>query len=131
MPVLIQFSMPPIAFWQQSGRPCSLNTRILSLNFDYLLIKTINTGFEKNVFISAANFKYPTVKLNDLKTLEIQSIAEADCILFMWTTGPQMSNSIEFGEAWGFEYKTVAFVWDKQVQFIIMGAILYHKQNLF
>ena len=37
MPVLIRFSMPPIAFWQQSGRTCSLNIRILSLNFDYLL----------------------------------------------------------------------------------------------
>ena len=85
------------------------------MQYDKSSIKTINTGFEKNVFISAANFKYPTVKLNDLKTLEVQSIAEADCILFMWTTGPQMSNSIELGEAWGFEYKTVAFVWDKQV----------------
>ena len=85
------------------------------MQYDKSSIKTINTGFEKNVFISAANFKYPTVKLNDLKTLDVQSIAEADCILFMWTTGPQMSNSIELGEAWGFEYKTVAFVWDKQV----------------
>ena len=47
--------------------------------------------------------------------LDVQSITEDDCILFMWTTGPQMSNSIELGEAWGFEYKTVAFVWDKQV----------------
>ena len=85
------------------------------MQYDKSSIKTINTGFEKNVFISAANFKYPTVKLNDLKMLEVQSITEDDCILFMWTTGPQMSNSIELGEAWGFEYKTVAFVWDKQV----------------
>ncbi|MDD7275340.1 MAG: MT-A70 family methyltransferase [Treponema sp.] len=85
------------------------------MQYDKSSIKTINTGFEKNVFISAANFKYPTVKLNDLKMLDVQSITEDDCILFMWTTGPQMSNSIELGEAWGFEYKTVAFVWDKQV----------------
>ena len=85
------------------------------MQYDKSSIKTINTGFEKNVFISAAIFKYPTVKLNDLKMLDVQSITEDDCILFMWTTGPQMSNSIELGEAWGFEYKTVAFVWDKQV----------------
>ena len=45
----------------------------------------------------------------------MSSIADDDCILFMWTTGPQMANSIELGEAWGFEYKTVAFVWDKMV----------------
>lgn len=28
---------------------------------------------------------------------------------------PQFANSIELGISWGFEYKTVAFVWDKQV----------------
>ena len=50
MPVLIQFSMPPIAFWQQSGRTCSLNTRILSLDFDYLLIEAENLIYNGPVF---------------------------------------------------------------------------------
>lgn len=85
------------------------------MQYDKSSIKSENVGFEKNVFISAANFKYPTVKMKDLKLLDVASIAADDCILFMWTTGPQMANSIELGEAWGFEYKTVAFVWDKQV----------------
>ena len=78
-------------------------------------IKDKNVGFEKKIFISSAAFKYPTVKLKQLKELDVNSIAADDCILFMWTTGPQMANSIELGEAWGFEYKTVAFVWDKMV----------------
>lgn len=48
--------------------------------------------------------------------LDISSIAnEKSCLLFMWTTGPQFSNSIKLGESWGFEYKTVAFVWNKMV----------------
>ncbi len=34
-------------------------------------------------------------------------------LLFLWTTGPQMANAISLGSAWGFAYKTVAFVWDK------------------
>lgn len=85
------------------------------MQYDKTCIKSENIGFEKNVFISSASFKYPTVKLNDLKKLNISSIAADDCILFMWTTGPQLANSIELGESWGFEYKTVAFVWDKQV----------------
>lgn len=85
------------------------------MQYDKTCIKSENIGFEKNVFISSASFKYPTVKLNDLKKLNIPSIAAEDCILFMWTTGPQFANSIELGESWGFEYKTVAFVWDKQV----------------
>lgn len=85
------------------------------MQYDKTCIKSENIGFEKNVFISSASFKYPTIKLNDLKKLNVPSIAADDCILFMWTTGPQFANSIELGESWGFEYKTVAFVWDKQV----------------
>lgn len=85
------------------------------MQYDKSSVKTINVGFERNVFISAANFKYPTLKLKELKELDVQSIAAYNCILFMWTTGPQFANSIELGQAWGFEYKTVAFVWDKQV----------------
>ncbi len=85
------------------------------MQYDRSSIKSQNVGFERNVFISAANFKYPTLKLKDLKELDVDSIAADDCILFMWTTGPQLANSIELGKAWGFEYKTVAFVWDKQV----------------
>lgn len=85
------------------------------MQYDTSSIKTVNIGFEKNIFISAANFKYPTLKLNELKSLNIGKISKNDCILFMWTTGPQFANAIELGKAWGFEYKTVAFVWDKQV----------------
>ena len=33
----------------------------------------------------------------------------------MWTTGPQLDISIRVLTAWGFKYKTIAFVWDKLV----------------
>lgn len=33
----------------------------------------------------------------------------------MWPTGPQLANAIKLSKAWGFEYKTVGFVWDKMV----------------
>ena len=85
------------------------------MQYDKTVIKAENVGFEKKIFLSSAEFKYPTIKLKDLKTLNVSSIADDDCILFMWTTGPQMANSIELGKAWGFEYKTVAFVWDKMI----------------
>lgn len=85
------------------------------MQYDKSSIKTENVGFERTVFISAANFKYPTLKLKELKELNVASIAADDCLLFMWTTGPQIANGIELGRAWGFEYKTMAFVWDKQV----------------
>ncbi|HIU06630.1 MAG TPA: modification methylase [Candidatus Onthoplasma faecigallinarum] len=85
------------------------------LQYDKSTIKGENIGFKKDIFISSASFKYPTLKLKELMMLDVDKIADKDCILFMWTTGPQMSNSIKLGESWGFEYKTVAFVWDKMV----------------
>lgn len=57
------------------------------MQYDKSSIKSINIGFEKKVFISAADFKYPTLKLRDLKELNVQSISADDCILFMWTNG--------------------------------------------
>jgi len=66
----------------------------------------VNTG--------GAETHYPTLKLPELKQLDVQSISKPDSVLFMWTTGPQLANAIQLGEAWGFEYKKVAFVWDKQ-----------------
>lgn len=85
------------------------------MQYDKTTIKSENEGFKKKIFISSAEFKYPTLKLKQLMQLDIQSITANNCLLFMWTTGPQMENAIQLGEAWGFEYKTVAFVWDKMV----------------
>lgn len=72
-------------------------------------------NIEKPIFISSANFKYPTVKTEILKKIPIYEIAENDCLLFMWVTNPHLAQGIELGQAWGFEYRTVAFVWDKMV----------------
>lgn len=85
------------------------------MQYDNTTIKDKNIGFQKKIFISSATFKYPTLKLKQLKDLDVSSISNDDCILFMWTTGPQFANAIELGEAWGFKYKTVAFVWDKMI----------------
>ena len=49
-----------------------------------------------------------------MKAWPIGKIAEKDCLLFMWTSSPHLNQAIALGEAWGFAYKTVAFVWHKQ-----------------
>ena len=67
----------------------------------------------KPIFISSASFKYPTLKIDELKKLDLPSISKDNCILFMWSTNPHLAQAIELGQSWGFEYKTVAFVWDK------------------
>lgn len=85
------------------------------MQYDKTTIKSENEGFKREIFLSSASFKYPTLKLKELMLLDVNGIASEDCILFMWTTGPQFANAVKLGEAWGFEYKTVAFVWDKMV----------------
>lgn len=61
-----------------------------------------------------AAMHYPTLTLMELKQLDIPSISADDCLLFLWTTGTHLDQAIELGKAWGFAYKDVAFVWDKQ-----------------
>lgn len=57
---------------------------------------------------------YSTMTLEDIKALPVSAIASDNCALFMWTTIPFLRQSFEVMEAWGFRYKTVAFVWIKQ-----------------
>lgn len=57
---------------------------------------------------------YPTMTLKQLKKLDVESIAEDDCLLFMWATSPHLDQAIELMKAWGFSWATIAFVWDKQ-----------------
>jgi N6-adenosine-specific RNA methylase IME4 len=83
------------------------------MQFDKSGKKDINVDWKNSIFISAAKFKYPTLKTKEMKKIPISEIANDDCLLFMWVTNPHLAQGIELGKAWGFEYKTVAFVWDK------------------
>ena len=85
------------------------------MQYDLSSVRDHNKNFDKPVFISAADFKYPTLKISELKELPLLDIADSDSLLFLWATGPHLANAIELGKAWGFEYKTVAFVWDKMI----------------
>lgn len=62
----------------------------------------------------SAIYHYPTMKLEDIKALPIQSITEKNALCFMWSSSPHLPQAIELMRFWGFEYKTIAFVWDKQ-----------------
>ena len=66
-------------------------------------------GLEKS-----ADKHYPTMSLSDIKTLPVSGIADKDCALFLWTTIPFLRQSFDVMKSWGFEYKTVAFVWIKR-----------------
>lgn len=53
------------------------------------------------------------MSLAELSALPVHEIAEKDCALFLWATFPQLPEALRLIKAWGFVYKTVAFVWLK------------------
>lgn len=83
------------------------------LQFDKSSTTKEELDASRNIFISSAAFKYPTLTLAQLKELQVSTIAADDCLLFMWTSSPHLAHAMELGAAWGFQYRTVAFVWDK------------------
>lgn len=96
----IIYADPP---WHYNGK----------MQFDKSGKSAENIDFSRNIFISSAAFKYPTIKTTDLMEIPIHQIANDDSLLFMWATNPHLAQAIKLGEAWGFDFKTVAFVWDK------------------
>lgn len=62
----------------------------------------------------AAEKHYPTMNIQDLCALPVAELAAKDSVLFLWATFPQLKEALQLIEAWGFTYKSVAFVWLKQ-----------------
>ena len=57
---------------------------------------------------------YSTMGIEEICGLPVQEICAKDCVLFLWVTFPQLPEAFKVIKAWGFCYKTVAFVWIKQ-----------------
>ena len=56
---------------------------------------------------------YPSMSNKELMSMDVKSMCENECVLYMWTTTPNLDAAIDIGRSWGFDYKQVAFVWDK------------------
>lgn len=56
---------------------------------------------------------YLTMNTWEIGRLHIEKLAADDCTLFMWGTWPKIPDALEVMRAWGFEYKTVGFLWVK------------------
>ena len=52
--------------------------------------------------------------IEDIKKLPVAQISQRDAVLFLWVTFPLLQEAWSVMEAWGFTFKTVAFVWVKQ-----------------
>jgi len=65
-------------------------------------------------FAHSLSNHYPTMSIEDLKNLNVKSIAAKNSWCFMWVTSGNLKEGIQVMESWGFKYKTIAFVWMKK-----------------
>ena len=70
--------------------------------------------YQRSKVQGAAENHYPTMSIDELCALPVAEIAAPDSALFMWATFPQLPEALRLIKAWGFNYKSVAFVWLKK-----------------
>ncbi len=68
----------------------------------------------KNSGANDYNLHYSTMTKEEISALPIKDIVAKDAACFMWTTDAHMPAALEIMKAWGFTYKTIAFVWIKK-----------------
>ncbi|MGF1561553.1 MAG: MT-A70 family methyltransferase [Geminicoccaceae bacterium] len=61
----------------------------------------------------SAEAHYDCLSLNDIKALPVADWAAGDAVLLLWVTDPLLPRGLDVMAAWGFTYKTIAFVWAK------------------
>ena len=57
---------------------------------------------------------YPIMNTKQICELDVEKIADKNSALFIWTTDAHLPDCLKVIEAWGFEYRTIAFVWLKK-----------------
>lgn len=63
---------------------------------------------------SSASHHYATMTAAEIAALPVGGIAATDSLLFLWATSPQLDVAMDVISGWGFQYTTIAFVWDKK-----------------
>lgn len=57
---------------------------------------------------------YRSMRMVEIFRMGISSLADDDCVLFLWATSPLLPEALHTMWCWGFEYKGVAFTWVKK-----------------
>jgi len=62
----------------------------------------------------SASQHYPIMSIEDICALPVKDLAAENCALFLWTTWPTIFKYVpQVLDAWGFTYRTEAWVWIK------------------
>ncbi len=56
--------------------------------------------------------RYPTMSLDEIKSLPVSEVAAEKCHLYLWVPNALLPEGLEVMKAWGFSYKT-NLIWEK------------------
>jgi len=75
---------------------------------------------------------YETMSTEEICALDVRSIRDKNCALFLWATMPALPDAFRVIESWGFKYKTCAFSWVKTRKdgLPLNGMGSYTKSNI-
>jgi len=64
----------------------------------------------------SASAHYLTMSLEEICNLPVKDVANKNCALFLWSVWPRIFDAEKVISAWGFAYKTLAWIWVKQTK---------------
>lgn len=67
------------------------------------------------------DLEYPTMTINDIKSLPVKDIKGVPCRIFLWTINKYLKEAFDIMEYWGFKYSTT-LVWCKNPNGIGLGG---------
>jgi len=89
-------------------------------------------SYQGKMMNSSVTDHYNVMSIDDICNLPVKDIAAENSILFMWVTLPKLNEFMKVVNAWGFEYKTTAFVWvkkNKKADSFFMGLGRWTRAN--
>lgn len=69
--------------------------------------------------------KYPTMSIDQLKDIPVETISDDNCGLFMWCTHSTLPDALDLMKDWGFKYHCL-ITWDKMGGFSLWG---FHRRT--
>ena len=82
---------------------------------------------KRKVRPNQVEFDYPTMKLDEIKQLKVNEMADNNSVCFLWTTQAYLPKAFEVLNSWGFKYQRV-ITWDKQNGLSLFG---FHNRSEF
>jgi N6-adenosine-specific RNA methylase IME4 len=78
-----------------------------------------------------AHDHYVTTETVDLAAIPVGLVTADDCALFMWVVDTHMEQAFALAKAWGFAFKTCAFVWVKSKRggYPVVGMRYYTRKQ--